>query len=72
MGESIKDVGSFSLGKEEFHIELNFGTKQEKYNIHIQNSNLKLCFKDYDFVKFAEACLIAEKRLEFYKGNENE
>ncbi len=72
MGERIKDVGSFSLGYEKFTIELNSGTKQEKYNIHIQNSNLKLCFKDYDFIKFAETCLIAEKRLDFYKGNEYE
>ncbi|MGL6114976.1 MAG: hypothetical protein ACRC1R_08030 [Cetobacterium sp.] len=72
MGEKIRDLEKIFIGNSEFNIELNEGTKEEKYNIHIQNERVNLSFKDFNFIRFASCFLVAKKRLEIFKGEEDE
>lgn len=67
MGEKIKILDSFQIDKTKFDIELNEGTKGEKYIIHLQNKRINLSYKDYNFVKFATCFMAAKERLEKFK-----
>lgn len=72
MGEKIIDLDTIIIGEVKFNIELNEGTKNSKYNIHIQNDRINLAYKDFNFIKLAACFIVAKKRLELFKGEENE
>lgn len=68
MGEKIRDLGTVVIGNEEFVVELNKGTgTNRKYDIHIQNSKVRLNISEYDFCKIASAIICADKRILHYK-----
>ena len=69
MGNKIKNLTSIELGGIRFDVELNGGTKSEKYDIHIQNTNMSICLKDYEFSKFTTTILVANKRMKRFKAN---
>lgn len=68
MGNKIKDLGEVTIGNQKFIIELNEGTKTERYNIHIQNKLLKICYKDIEFAEFAASFMLAKNIFENLKG----
>ncbi len=70
MGNKIKNLASVELGGVRFDVELNGGTKSENYDIHIQNENMSICLKDYEFSKFVTSILVANKRMKRFKNNE--
>ncbi|MGL5571538.1 hypothetical protein [Cetobacterium sp.] len=72
MGEKILDLDKITIGNTELNIELNEGTKNEKYNIHIQNERINLSYKDFNFIKLASCFIVAKKRLKIFKGDSNE
>lgn len=67
MGEKISDLEKITIGYMDFNIELNEGTKNEKYNIHIQSDRVNLAYKDFDFIQLAACFLTAKKRLGIFK-----
>ena len=69
MGNKIKNLANIELGGMLFNVELNGGTKSENYDIHIQNSNMSICLKDYEFSRFVTAILVANKRMKRFKEN---
>ena len=68
MGVKVSSLGTIRIGKSVFDVELNEGTKQEKYDIHIQNEAIKLYFKDAEFSRFAACFIAARKRFAVLKG----
>lgn len=69
MGNKIKDLGEIHMGKQAYSLELNGGTKTEKFDVHIQNDYVNICLKDYEFAQFATAILVANRRLDWFKKN---
>lgn len=69
MGNKIRELAEIEMGNKKYTIELNGGTKEELYDIHIQNENINICLKDYEFSQFAIAILLANKRMERFKKN---
>ena len=72
MGNKISTLGRIKLGENIFDVELNEGTKAEKFDIHIQNESFKLFFKDKEFATFAACFIAAKKRFDVLKGKSNE
>ena len=68
MGNKIKDLAEVEIGGSKYKIELNGGTKNENFDIHIQNEKISICLKDYEFAQFASAVLVANKRIKRFKG----
>lgn len=68
MGNKIKDLASIEFGGTKFDVELNGGTKSENYDIHIQNENMSICLKDYEFAQFVTSILVANKRMKRFKS----
>lgn len=68
MGNKIKDLAEVEIGGSKYKIELNGGTKNENFDIHIQNEKISICLKDYEFAQFATAVLVANKRMKRFKG----
>ncbi len=67
MGNKIKDLSEVEIGGQKYKVELNGGTKQEKYDIHLQNNQLNICLKDFEFSQFATALLVANRRMKRFK-----
>ena len=67
MGNKIKDLGPIKIGGKEYFVELNGGTKKEKFDIHIQNDKINICMKDYEYSQFVTTLFVAKKRLERFK-----
>ena len=61
MGNKIRELAEIEMGDKKYSIELNGGTKEELYDIHIQNENINICLKDYEFSQFAIEILLANK-----------
>lgn len=72
MGNKISTLTALKLGGISFDVELNEPTKNEKFDIHIQNERLKLFFKDKEFCKFAACFIAAQKRFDVLKGKSDE
>ena len=72
MGVKISNLAEIKIGENIFDVELNDGTKSEKFNIHIQNKNFKFCFKDKEFEMFAACVVAAKKRFDILKGKNDE
>ena len=68
MGSKLSTLGTIKLGGILFDVELNEPTKNEKFDIHIQNERLKLFFKDKEFSAFAACFIAAKKRFDILKG----
>lgn len=68
MGNKIKNISQIKFGEVEYDVELNGGTKKEKYDIHIQNKNINICFKDFEFAEFVCSLLVANKKMERFKN----
>ncbi len=67
MGNRIRELSEIEMGGQKYSIELNGGTKKEKFDIHIQNNNINICFKDFEFAQFATAVLVANKKMKRFK-----
>lgn len=67
MGNKIKNIDQIKMNGHVYNIELNGGTKKEKYDIHIQNKDINICMKDFEFASFATAILVANKRMKRFK-----
>ena len=67
MGNKIKDLAVIEMGGQKYSIELNGGTKKEKFDIHIQNEKINICMKDYEYSQFVTALFVAKKRMERFK-----
>lgn len=67
MGNKIKDLANIEMGGQRYCVELNGGTKKEKFDIHIQNKNISICMKDYEYSELVAALLVAQKRMERFK-----
>lgn len=67
MGNKLEDLCEIEMNNQKYTVELNGGTKKEKFDIHIQNESINICLKDYDFSKFTTAVLVANKRMERFK-----
>lgn len=72
MGTKICNLDTISIGKNIFNIELNEGNKTEKYNIHIQNENFKLCYKEEEFAILVTNFMCAVKKFKQLKGKNDE
>ena len=72
MGNKISTLGRIKIGENIFDVELNEGTKDEKFDIHIQNEQVKFFFKDKEFARFAVCFIAAKKRFDVLKGKSNE
>lgn len=71
MGDKIKILNTISINDNVFEIELNAPTKNQIYDIHIQNNFLKLCYKDQDFCQFVVCVLLARERFKKFKTLNN-
>ncbi len=71
MGNRIKTLAEIEMGGKKFDVELNGGTKKEKFDIHIQNKEINICMKDYEYAQFVTSVLVANKRMKRFK-KENE
>lgn len=67
MGNKIRDLTEIKMNGQKYSIELNGGTKKENYDIHIQNENINICMKDFEFAPFATAVLVANKKMKRFK-----
>lgn len=67
MGNKIKDLATIEIGGQKYCVELNGGTKKEKFDIHIQNDKINICMKDYEYSQLVTALFVAEKRMERFK-----
>ena len=67
MGNKIKDLASIKMGGQNYCVELNGGTKKEKFDIHIQNDKINICMKDYEYSQLVTALFVAKKRMERFK-----
>ena len=72
MGSKISTLDEITFGGVSFEVELNEGTKKEKFDVHIQNEYLKLFFKDWQFAEFATCFIAAKRRFDILKGKVNE
>lgn len=72
MGTKICNLDTINIGENIFNIELNEGNKKEKYNIHIQNKNFKLCYKEDEFSVLTTNFMTAMKIFKHLKGKTNE
>lgn len=68
MGNRIENLTEIEMGNQSYNVELNGGNKQEKFDIHIQNEQINICLKDYEFAQFVTAILVAERRMERFKN----
>ncbi len=70
MGEKIRDIGEFYLGKERYQIELNDGYDKaySKYDIHIQNDRVQYCLSGSEFMTLASAFINAKEKLDALKS----
>lgn len=71
MGKKICDLAKIEVGGKEYTVELNGGTKKEKYDIHLQNEQINICMKDFEFSQFVTTLLVANRRMKRFK-EENE
>ena len=73
MGEKIKNLAEFSIGKERVYIELNEGysPSYSKYDIHIQSEHLQYYLSNKDFMNLATTLITAKNRLSSMKQVEN-
>ncbi len=67
MGNKISELSEITIGNQNYVVELNGGTKKEKFDIHIQNETINICLKDYEFAQFATSILVAYRRMERFK-----
>lgn len=67
MGNKIKDLDEIKFGGQIFKVELNGGTKNEVFDIHLQNDNMSICMKDYEFSEFVATLMVARRRMERFK-----
>jgi hypothetical protein len=67
MGNKIKELSEIEMGNQKYIVELNGGTKKEKFDIHIQNKKVNICLKDYEFAQFVTSILVANRRMERFK-----
>jgi len=72
LGSKLANLAEIRIGDNIFNVELNEGTKSEKFDVHIQNNNLKLYFKDKDFAIFSACVIAAKKRFDRLKGINDE
>ena len=72
LGSKISNLAEIKIGNNILKVELNEGTKSEKFDIHIQNENFKLCFKDKEFSIFSASVIAAKKRFDVLKGKNDE
>ncbi|HAP20619.1 MAG TPA: hypothetical protein DCR27_05035 [Lachnospiraceae bacterium] len=74
MGEKIKDLGHFYVGKEKILVELNdaYSKEYSKYDIHIQGEKIQYSLAESDFLKLVSAAVTAKQRLDFLKANKQE
>ena len=72
MGNKISTLDKLTIGGVPFEVELNEGTKKEKFDVHIQNEYLKFFFKDREFAEFAACFIAAKKRFDVLKGKVDE
>lgn len=71
MGNKICDLATITIGGQQYQVELNGGTKKEKYDIHLQNKQINICLKDFEFSQFVTSLLVANKKMKRFK-KENE
>lgn len=67
MGNKIKDLATIEMSGQKYSVELNGGTKKEKFDIHIQNDKINICMKDYEYSQLVTALFVAKKRMERFK-----
>lgn len=67
MGNKIKDLATVEIGGQKYSVELNGGTKKEKFDIHIQNDKINICLKDFEYSQLVTALCVAQKRMERFK-----
>ncbi len=67
MGDKIKTIDTILIKDNIFEIELNAPTKNQLYDIHIQNDFLRLCYKDQDFCQFVACILLAREKFKKFK-----
>lgn len=67
MGNKIKDLDEIKFGSQVFKVELNGGTKNEVFDIHLQNDDMSICLKDYEFSEFVATLMVARRRMERFK-----
>jgi len=73
MGEIIRNLGKIRIGKSEYKVELNTGTRNDgKYDIHIQNDEVRLNISEYDFCRMAAALIYADEKIRKYKKRGDE
>lgn len=70
MGEKIRDLSTFKIGKTNVAIELNDGYSKDysEYDIHIQSDSVQYYLSDSDFMKLASAIATAKRNLDSLKG----
>lgn len=71
MGEKIKDLSSFYIGKEKVLIELNSAYSKEysQYDIHVQSPKIQFSLSESDFLKLTSAAIRAKQQLQSLKSN---
>ena len=67
VGNKICDLAEIELGNSVYKVELNGGTKKEKYDIHLQNEQINICMKDFEFSQFVTALVVANRRMKRFK-----
>ena len=72
MGTFIRNLRKIYINNIEYTIELIDGNKNERFDVHIQNNNIKLHFKDYEFSAFVACFMAARKRFDILKGDSYE
>jgi hypothetical protein len=69
MGEIIKKLGTLDLADGCLDVELNTSTTgTETREIHLQNTRIRICIPEYEFLKMAGCLLLARRQLELIKG----
>lgn len=72
MGEKIRDLGTIVIGDKKLVVELNKATGDHKqYDIHIQNSRVRLNVSCEDFFKMTTGIIAADYIIKQYKNEEN-
>lgn len=72
MGEKICTLGCIRIGSHTLELELNHGTRQEPYMIHLQNQLVNICLKDKEFIQAVASVLIAVENFKLLKSAPNE
>ena len=52
MGNKIRELAEIEMGDKKYSIELNGGTKEELYDIHIQNENINIKLDPEEHVEY--------------------